>query len=267
MKVAIIAAAGISARFNKDIPEAEKKLKVIFYDDNPKQTLLYNLIDKCSFADRIRVVGGYKFEALKDYLQDEGIVSSEVRKKITLVKNDHYEDLASGYSFYLGLCEAFCLGKEYSETDGTPDEILFVEGEVDVDSLSFEKIKESKNSVLSFNHETIYANKAVVLYRNGEGKYKYAFNSSHGLLKIEEAFSVILNSGQIWKFKECEALRKAATKFGEGKKDGTNLEIIQNYLDSVDYNGVELLSIERWTNCNTREDYQMIKKYWENDNR
>lgn len=268
MKVAIIAAAGISARFNKDISETEKKLKVIFYDDNPRETLLYNLVDKCSYADRIVIVGGYKFEELNDYLNDDGIISPDIRNKITLVKNIHYEDLASGYSFYLGLCEAYGLQKTDNKNCifGVPEEILFVEGDLDVDGYSFEKIKESKLSVLSYNHESIYANKAVVLYRNEEGRYKYAFNSSHGLLRIEEAFSVILNSGQIWKFKECEALKKATILFGEGNKDGTNLEIIQNYLDRVDYNEIELLPIERWTNCNTREDYRMIKKYWENDN-
>ncbi len=268
MKVAIIAAAGISARFNKDIPEEKKKLKVIFYDNNPKQTLLYNLIDKCSFADRIIVVGGYKFEELEDYLQDDSIIASDLRNKIKLVKNDHYEDLASGYSFYLGLREALGIASEDTNKaeDKIPSEILFVEGDLDVDYPSFKMIKESNHSVLSYNFESIYANKAVVLYRNGEGKYKYAFNSSHGLLKIEEAFSVILNSGQIWKFQDCNALREAMIMFGEGKKDGTNLEIIQNYLNKTDYNDIELVPVSRWTNCNTREDYQMIKKYWESDN-
>ena len=43
-------------------------------------------------------------------------------------------------------------------------------------------------------------------------------------------------------------------------KDGTNLRIIQNYLDS----GIEvdLIGIERWTNCNTKEDYNKIVSYW-----
>lgn len=263
MKVAIIAAAGISARFNKGIPEEEKKLKVIYYDENPKQTLLYNLINKCSYADRIIVVGGYKYDDLKNYLDDESIIEKNVRGRITLVKNDHYEDLASGYSFYLGLCEAFDANTETGEnSDNLPDEVIFVEGDLDVDSSSFNRIKTSDGSVLTYNFNPIYANKAVVLYRDGEGKYQYAFNSSHGLLRIDAPFSVILNSGQIWKFHDVGSLLSATLKFGKGKKDGTNLEIIQEYINQIDDKDISLISIERWTNCNTREDYGMIKNYW-----
>lgn len=255
MKVAIITAAGISARFNKDIPEQEKKLKVIYFDQNPKQTLLKKLIDKCSFADRIIIVGGYKYDDLSSYLNNPEIVETEIRDRITLVKNDHFEDLASGYSLYLGLEEAF-------NSDELPAEILFAEGDLDVDANSFEKIKKSNGSILTYNQEAIYANKAVVLYQNGDGKYRYAFNSSHGLLRIEEAFSVILNSGQIWKFHDCKSLKEANKKFGVGKKDGTNLVIIQDYIDLINEKDISIIPIKRWTNCNTREDYQMIKKYW-----
>ena len=67
MKTAIITVAGISSRFNEGIPEAEKTLKAIFYEKEKTQTLLNHLLLKCSFADRIIIVGGYKFDDLKEY--------------------------------------------------------------------------------------------------------------------------------------------------------------------------------------------------------
>ena len=119
--------------------------------------------------------------------------------------------------------------------------------------------------MLTYSFEPIYAKKAVVLYRDGEGCFRYAFNSSHGLLKIDDAFSVILNSGQMWKFTDAAKLRAANEKFFAEEKDGTNLRIIQNYIDSCGSDGFELVSLSRWTNCNTREDYRKILSYWEEE--
>ena len=251
MKAAIITVAGISSRFNDGIPEGEKQLKAIYSESDPKETLLYHLLSKCSFAERIVVVGGYKFEDLTAYVE---ALESELKDKVKLVYNEHYEDLGSGYSFYLGLAEAF---KE------DPEEILFVEGDLDIDDPSFEKIVRSSKSVVTYNSDPIYANKAVVVYGNGEGKLRYAFNSAHGLLSIDEPFSFILNSGQAWKFTEPDKLKKANDWFFENEKDGTNLRIIQTYLDmDVPY---EIIGLSRWTNCNTRADHKKIVSYWRNE--
>lgn len=251
MKAAIITVAGISSRFNEGIPEAEKELKAIYTEGDVKQTLLYHLLQKCSFADKIIIVGGYKFENLKNYCQglDQGM-----QDKIALVYNEHYEDLGSGYSLYLGLQEAF---------KSNVGEILFVEGDLDIDNVSFLSVVEAGKSVLTYTYEPIYANKAVVLYKDDKNQYRYAFNSSHGYLSIDTPFSCILNSGQTWKFTEMEALRQANEQFCRKTKDGTNLQIIQNYLDS----GIEvdLIGLNRWTNCNTRDDYKKIAAYWEED--
>ena len=248
MKVAIITVAGISSRFNEGLPENKKELKAIYTEDNVKNTLLYHLLQKCVFADRIIIVGGYKFDCLRAYC---GKLEPIISDKVNLEFNKHYENLASGYSLFLGIQESF---------KHCPGEILFVEGDLDIDSKSFDKIVKSPKSVLSYTFEPIYANKAVVLYKDDRNRYYYAFNSSHGLLSIESAFSCILNSGQIWKFTEMEALRQANERFYKETKDGTNLRIIQNYLDS----GIEvdLIGIERWTNCNTKEDYNKIVSYW-----
>ena len=249
MKTAIITAAGVSSRFNEGIPESEKQLKVIY--GGGEQTLLYHLVQKCMYADQIIVVGGYKFDDLKEYLLG---LKPEIRDKIELVYNEHYKDLSSGYSLYLGLMDAF----KYQS-----DEILFIEGDLDVDRDSLDNVIKSNNSVLTYNYEPIYANKSVVLYKDGNDRFHYAFNSSHGMLAINEPFSCILNSGQIWKFTDIEKLKTASDKFLTEEKNGTNLRIIQNYLDCG--TEIDLIGLKRWTNCNTREDYDQIVSYWEEE--
>ncbi|MBO4459746.1 MAG: hypothetical protein J5778_03715 [Clostridiales bacterium] len=250
MNVAVITVAGISSRFNAGIPEDLKVLKCLYTETGIKDTLLYRLMDKCSFADRIIVVGGYKFDDLASFYKDNLSVDFPATD---LIYNDHYSDLSSGFSLYLGIKAAL----EYD-----PDEIVFIEGDLDVDKRSFEKIIQSGKSVLSINREPVYSDKAVVLYKDGSGRYKYAFNSSHGLLKIEEPFSCILNSGQIWKFTDPAKLRESNDEFIGSDKTGTNLSIIQRYLDKTGSDNFDIVCFERWTNCNTREDYKKILNYW-----
>lgn len=251
MRVAIITNAGISSRFNEGVPEEQKKLKAIYTEGNNTDTLLYHQLLKCAYADKIILISGYKADSLYEYCDS---LEEELSDKIIIVHNDHYKDLGSGYSLYLGLEESF---------KHNPAEILFAEGDLDIDDRSFAKVISCHKSVLTYNFEPIFSNKAVVLYQDGQGRYQYAFNTSHGLLSIDSPFSCILNSGQIWKFTDIEALKKANDKFLKEDKADTNLRIIQGYLNQgVD---VELVPLLRWTNCNTREDYHKIISYWELD--
>lgn len=249
MKIAIITVAGISSRFNEGLPEEERQLKAIYSESEPKDTLLYHLLEKCRYADVIVLVGGYKYESLEAYCSRLG---QDINDKLVLVYNEHFEDLGSGYSLYLGLKKAF----EYD-----PEEILFIEGDLDIDEESLNSVLDSKKSVLTYNREPIYSNKAVVVYADSENRYKYAFNSSHGLLFIDEPFSSIMNSGQIWKFNEISKLRSANERFIDETPGETNLRIIQNYIDQ----DVEVcvIPINRWTNCNTKSDFRKITSYWE----
>ena len=256
-RVAIITVAGVSSRFNKGIDEKDKVLKCLYSEGDETATLLYRMLQKLSYADRIIIVGGYKFEELKHYV-DRSILEN-LRKKIGLVFNDHFEDLASGYSLYLGLNAAF-------EECGDIKDILFVEGDLDIDRTSLEKVIDSGSSVLTFNHEPIDAAKAVVLYADGEGHYKYAFNASHGLLHITEPFGAIYNSGQTWKFTDMEALRAANERFGKETPGGTNLVIIGDYISKIPSDEIEILPLKRWTNCNTRDDYRHIRGTWDDEN-
>lgn len=255
MKVVIITVAGISSRFNKDIPENEKILKCLYFEDNPENTLIYQMIQKSSYADKIVIVGGYKYDDLIDYISN--YVPNELKDKISLVYNDHFDDLSSGYSLYLGI--EFALNN-FNEID----EILFVEGDLDIDVESFKKVINSQNDVLTINPEPIYSNKAVVLYQNKNDDYVYAFNSDHGLLSINEPFKAIFNSGQIWKFKDMDLLKMANDNFKENIIEDTNLGIIQKYFDSVESNEkIDVIGFNHWVNCNTRKDYKLIKNYWE----
>ena len=252
MKAAIITVAGISSRFNEGVPEDKKELKAIYSENGTQDTLLYHLLLKCSYADKIVLVGGYQYEALEAFYRTE--LSSEF-PQVELVENNHYEDLASGYSLFLGIRKTM----EYKA-----DEVLFVEGDLDIDDDSFERVVHSEKSVLTYTTEPIYANKAVVLYQDGDGRYKYAFNSAHGLLTLDEPFSCILNSGQTWKFVNADALNAANDEFERYEIDGTNLRIIQRYIEKIPADSIELVKLCRWTNCNTKDDYRNILNNWRN---
>ena len=158
------------------------------------------------------------------------------------------------------------IGKEIKTTEAIND---YVERKLDRIDKYFEDAKaeiviKSEKNVLTFNHEPIYSNKAVVLYQNENDEYKYLFNSDHGLLGMAEAFKAIFNSGQIWKFRDMELLKIANDNFYKNIIEDTNLGIIQKYFDLLENSDdIEIIGLNRWVNCNTREDYKLIKDYWE----
>ena len=85
MRAAVITVAGISSRFNKGLDEAERCLKAIFHGEGSDRTLLLNQLGQCSYADRIVVVGGYRYDDLRAYVEHE--VPIGIRNKISLVYN------------------------------------------------------------------------------------------------------------------------------------------------------------------------------------
>lgn len=255
MKIVIITVAGISSRFNKDIPDDDKLLKCLYHEGNPQDTLIYRMLQKACYADRIVIVGGYKYDDLVDYINNN--LPKDLKDKILTVYNNHFSDLSSGYSLYLGI-------KESLDNFTDIDEILFVEGDLNIDNESFYNVVESTKNVLTFNYEPIYSNKAVVLYQNEINEYHYLFNSDHGLLSLDEPFKAIFNSGQIWKFKDMELLKIANDNFYENIIEDTNLGIIQKYFNLLENNDdIDIIGLKHWVNCNTRDDYKLIKNYWE----
>lgn len=255
LKIVIIGVAGVSSRFNKDIPEEDKILKCLYFEEKPQNTLIYRMLEKVNYADKIVIVGGYKYDDLVDYINNN--VSKDLQNKIITVYNEHFSDLSSGYSLYLGIKEAL---DNFTDID----EVLFVEGDLDIDAESFNKVVSSDKNVLTFNHEPIYSNKAVVLYQDENDEYHYLFNSDHGLLSLDEPFKAIFNSGQTWKFTDMNLLKIANDNFYENIIEDTNLGIIQKYFDLVENNDeIEIIGLKHWVNCNTRDDYKLIKEYWE----
>lgn len=253
MKTVVITVAGISSRFNEQFSESDRQLKAIYYEKNENDTLILHLLRQSSYADKIIVVGGYKYIDLKRYVKN--IVPEALAKKVVLVYNPRFADLASGYSLYVGLVEAF--------KDSELKEILFVEGDLYIDDISFEKVSEAKTSILTYNREPIYANKSVVLYQDSKKNFHYIFNSEHGLLSINESFSCVMNSGQMWKFTDIDLLKAAADIFYNKFPEGTNLKLIQEYINRVPKDRIRVSELKQWVNCNTREDYRQINLLWE----
>ena len=61
-----------------------------------------------------------------------------------------------------------------------------------------------------------------------------------------------------------DLLKIANDNFYENIVEDTNLGIIQKYLDLIEDNeDIEIIGLRHWVNCNTRDDYQFIKYYWE----
>ena len=252
MKAAIITIAGLSSRFNQGLPEESHRLKAIYHEGSPKDTLLNHMLTRLDGMDRIVLVAGYKADELKEYLDAE--LSPEMKEKVSVVYNDHYEDWASGYSLYLGVKEALKYG---------PDTVVFAEGDLDVDDGEFRKVLDSPSSVITCNHEIIRSRKAVIGYVSADDVYKYAFSASHGLVSVDEPFSLLFNSGQIWKFTDMDLLKDANDAFEKDKEAGTNLLIVGGYFAKKRYEDVELVDFSRWVNCNTRDDYREILTHWE----
>lgn len=254
MKAAIITIAGLSSRFNQGIQPDQHKLKAIYHEGYETGTLLFHMLSRLETMDRIILVAGYRHDDLMEYI--DTVLPQEMRDKISVVINDHYEDWSSGYSLYLGVEEAL----KYD-----PDTVIFAEGDLDVDDAAFEQIVRSNKSVITCNHDLIRSNKAVIGYRDAEGRYKYAFSASHGLVSIDEPFSMLFNSGQIWKFTNADYLREANKEFEQVLETGTNLIIVAGYFAKESPENIELTDFKKWVNCNTREDYRMILAGWESE--
>ena len=242
MKIAIVAVAGVSSRFNRD--EKEEVLKGIYTTTDYRKTLLYSILRKCSGLDKVVLVGGYQYEKLKAYIEEH---KGDFLFPIQLVYNPYYSELGTGYTLRVGLEE--CL-KEENCTD-----IVLVEGDLFFDEASFERVKTAKHSVATYNHKVIYSNKAVIAYVDLQKRLKYVFSTSHGAVQILEPFLSIYNSGQIWKFADIALVRKMMRELPKEALEGTNLQFVEAYFSKVKEEEREMIPLELWENCNTRGDY------------
>lgn len=242
MGIAIITVAGISSRFNEG--RKENVLKGIYSTGNPRKTLLYSILKKCAGCDRVILVGGYQYKHLEEYIDT---YRREFPFEIEMVYNPFYETYGSGYSLWKGLERCFA--------EGGLSDIMLIEGDLIFDKKSFERIKNSKLSCVTYNYQPIYSNKAVVAYINEKQQIKYVFNTAHGLLRITEPFSMLMNSGQIWKFAEPDRVERLMREMAAEEWQGTNLVFVEKYFEGVSEGKREMVALERWENCNTRYDY------------
>ncbi len=241
MKALIITVAGTSTRFNQSV--GGEWLKCLYFERDNKNCLLYRILERVKDFEQIIIVGGYKYEALVVY------VESLCDERIKLVYNEHFVDYGSGYSLYLGL----------KALDAGVDEITFVEGDLYFDTESFEQIQHADGSVLCVNHELILANKAVVLYFDTQHHPHYIYDTTHKALQIDEPFEAIYNSGQMWRFSDAALMREVIAGLSDKEQQGTNLIIIQKYLDNYD-GELTIVPVETWYNCNTITDYRNVLK-------
>lgn len=243
MKIAIVAVAGVSSRFNQG--EKEAVLKCIYTTTDEKKTLLYSILRKSQGFDKVVLVGGYQCESLQAYVEAH---REEFSFPIELVYNEHYSDLGTGYTLKVGLDT--CL-KEMACS-----EITLIEGDLFFDEASFELVKASQKSVATYNHKVIYSNKAVIAYTNLQQRLKYVFSTSHGAVQIPEEFLAIYNSGQIWKFADMNITKKLMQEFSAEEWEGTNLRFVEAYFNEIKADEREMIPLEVWENCNTRDDYE-----------
>lgn len=237
----IITAAGTSSRFSSSV--GYEVLKCVYCEAPRDKTILGDLLDMSQgLYDSVIVVGGYRYSDIEAFL--------EARNDLTtrLVMNEHYRDWGSNYSLFLGLVEA--LRSVYCE------EIVFAEGDLVVDRNSFERIALSQTNVVSYTSESIQAEKSVAFYQSLKGEIKYIYDTQHRSLAIDEPFTMIANSAQVWKFIRVERLREILSLQTEADFKDTNLNLVQRYFQTLSSAEYELIGFNKWYNCNTIDDYR-----------
>lgn len=245
MKALILTVAGMSTRFSQSV--GHERVKCIYYETDIKTCILSRLLQSNQkYCDIAIIVGGFKFDELNQCIDRE----FAGKYNIITVENEHYFDYGSNYSLLLGLEKAFELGA---------DEIVFSEGDLYVKPDAFTKIWCDDRDVITANLEPIDASKSVAFYYDTKGQIHYIFDSSHGTLEINEPFTTIRNSGQIWKFKNINMLKDICTNLTEEEKQqGTNLIIVQKYFGRKKRETYSVIDIKEWINCNTVDDFRRI---------
>lgn len=246
LKILIVTVAGTATRFQKEI--GGPIIKCLYTEGDMQDSLLCRLLKNFDDIDKYIIVGGYRYEELKETLEREECFDVFM-DRIVLVNNDKYEEYGSGYSLYKGLEEA--IKYDFKE-------IIFAEGDLYIDSKSCKEINGSCRNVLTVNTDPIYANKAVALYVDLDGRIHYIYDTSHGSLEINEPFAAIFNSGQVWKLADVARTKETFFKLSEKKWQGTNLVYIEEYFKELSEGEYEVIRFHDWINCNTVSDYQKI---------
>lgn len=247
MKVMIITVAGMSTRFSESIG-GDSVLKCVYNTGDIKESLLYRMLDKARGIDYYVIIGGYLYNDLKRIIEKDFL---SFKDKIILINNKKYKEYGSGYSLYKGIERAL-------EIDF--DELIFAEGDLFFDDQSIKRIVQEDSNVISINREPINANKAVVLYQDIKGSIHYLYDTTHEMLRINEPFLAVYNSGQVWKFVDKNRVKDCFLSISEERWKKTNLEFVQAYFECLSEQQYEIVEFKEWINCNTIVDYNRIKE-------
>jgi len=245
MKALIVAAAGMSTLFSRSL--GRECLKCLYYKNSVKESLLYRMLAQPAAFDRYIIIGGYKFQELKEMVESE---FQGIQREICLVYNEKFSEYGSGYSLFLGLKKALEL---------CADEVVFAEGDLYVDRQSYMSVYRATGGVVTCNNEPISADRSVAFYFDRSDKVHYIYDTGHNALVIEEPFLSIYNSGQVWKFSDMGLWKEIIRLFGEKQWEGTNLVPIEAYFNRLGRNHYEVIQFRKWVNCNTVADFEAVQ--------
>lgn len=242
MKVLIIPVAGQASRFQKGL--RQPALKCLYTTGGIENCILYHQLSCADCFDKVIIVGGFLFDILSRVLEIEDFPNKD---KIQLVKNEHYLEYGTMYSFSVGLkaCQMY-----------HPSEVVLMEGDLLFAPESFHKLDTVSGSAVTINREPIDASKAVVFYVGQKNKIRYLYDTTHELLEVPEPFRMIFNSAQIWKFHDWERLEQLHKNLTQQELAHTNLVLIQKYFDAFSFDEISCVCMRGWMNCNTVQDFK-----------
>lgn len=242
---AIITIAGMSSRFVKT--SGSNIHKAIYSDDGSNWTTLSHQLSLVKdVCNEIIIVTGHQHDGIENYLDN-----NFKNLPIKLVYNEHYFDYGSCYSLILGI----------DAVSAFANEVIFLEGDLIFDTKSFNKLVEVHKNVITANNVLIDARTAVIFYINDKKKINYLYDTTHNILKVDEPFLIMGNSGQVWKFIDVKRLKDNLKNYRIEEYKGTNLVPINDYYKETSFEELEVVTFKEWFNCNTIDDYRHMKEY------
>jgi len=238
----LITSAGLSTRFSKSV--GHDVLKITYHEGEPKRSLLGFQLDMASqlgLAPIILVVG-YRSDEVQAFVS-----TYFAGRDITIVKNERYRDWGTCYSFVLGVRKAQQMGV---------DDLVYMEGDLVVDRFSMQSLSSAPGNAISSNNELIIGASSVAFYVTEDGLLHYIYDTQHRALQIPEPFTILGNSGQVWKFSDTGKLYGIADSLGETELSGTNLIPVERYFHQVGTKDITWVRFADWVNCNEVGDYR-----------
>lgn len=246
MRVLLIAAAGMSSRFERSL--GRPCLKCLYYERSFSESLLSRMLRLGGDFDRCILVGGWRFPELQEAVERH---FPDRLDRIVMVENREYARYGTGWSLFLGLRKALELGAQ---------EVVLAEGDLFVDRESFERAARSGRDVITSSREPILARSSVAFYYDMQGKIHYLYDPEHRALEISGPFLGIFSSGQVWKFANPRRLRQVWDGMSPSDWQGTNLVFAERYFQGLAPEEYENISFEAWVNCNTVLDFRRGQK-------